>query len=296
MGKSTVTALAAVLGCAVNVSAGSSITDKTLVAWASPANLTQRGGSVLTIENPGGVFDAIVLGELSTARWMAGSDHYRRSQKQQQGNPAETADAKTLVQVAIVYRGRRITIYRDGRKYAEYTTGGSPVAFSTKSVVLMGLRHLDAGGARMFAGSVDDARIYNAALDAEEIASLRPNKPSARKPLGWWDFENGKPEDAMKTFPAGKLLGGARISRGRLHLDGRGAYMVVGKIERRRRVQTSGNQTDNNRALREMYLRDPHRPGYHFIVPEGLCGPFDPNAALFWRGRYHLMYIYQGPK
>jgi len=271
-------------------------TDKTMVAWVSPANLAQKGGSVLTIENPGGVFDAIVLGELARARWMAGSNNYLRTQKEQSGYPAETADARTLVQIAIVYKGRRITIYRDGRKYAEYTMGGPPVAFSSGSVVLIGLRHLDAGGPNAFAGTIDDARIYNAALDADTIAALKPNERSGPKPLGWWNFEAGKAEDVMRTFPAGKLLRGAKIAGGRLHVDGRGAYMAAGKVGRRARVASTGGQTDNARALRDIYLRDPHRPGYHFIVPEGLCGPFDPNAALFWRGRYHMMYIYQGPK
>ncbi|MHC4503866.1 MAG: GH32 C-terminal domain-containing protein, partial [Planctomycetota bacterium] len=198
--------------------------------------------------------------------------------------------------IAIVYKGRRVTIYRDGRRYAEYTMGGAPVAFSSGSVVLIGLRHLDAGGPNAFAGTIDDARIYNAALDADTIASLKPNERSGPKPLGWWNFEGGKAEDVMKTFPAGKLLRGAKIAGGRLHVDGRGAYMAAGKVGRRARVASTGGRTDNARALRDMYLRDPHRPGYHFIVPEGLCGPFDPNAALFWRGRYHLMYIYQGPK
>ena len=48
------------------------IADKTLVAWVSLANLTQGGGSVLTLENPGGEFDAIVFGEREPAKWMAG--------------------------------------------------------------------------------------------------------------------------------------------------------------------------------------------------------------------------------
>ena len=53
---------------------------------------------------------------------------------------------------------------------------------------------------------------------------------------------------------------------------------------------------DQVRALREKLLKDPHRPGYHFVTPEGFCGPFDPNAAIFWNGRYHLMYIVQTEK
>ncbi len=38
---------------------------------------------------------------------------------------------------------------------------------------------------------------------------------------------------------------------------------------------------------------DPHRPRFHFTAPEGFCSPFDPNGAIYWRGRYHLFYIYQ---
>lgn len=40
---------------------------------------------------------------------------------------------------------------------------------------------------------------------------------------------------------------------------------------------------------------DRHAPLYHFIAPEGQCRPFDPNGALFWKGTYHLFYIFQDP-
>ncbi|HUU68665.1 MAG TPA: glycoside hydrolase family 32 protein [Planctomycetota bacterium] len=50
---------------------------------------------------------------------------------------------------------------------------------------------------------------------------------------------------------------------------------------------------EHARALRAKYLDDPHRPGYHFVVPEGVHGPVDPNGGLFWNGRYHLCYIFQ---
>ncbi len=53
---------------------------------------------------------------------------------------------------------------------------------------------------------------------------------------------------------------------------------------------------DQVRALREKLLKDPHRPGYHFVSPEGRCAPFDPNGAIFWNGRYHMMYIVQTEK
>jgi beta-fructofuranosidase len=50
---------------------------------------------------------------------------------------------------------------------------------------------------------------------------------------------------------------------------------------------------ENTRALREKLLADPYRPGYHFVAMEGLAMPFDPNGAIFWKGRYHLFYIFQ---
>ncbi len=50
---------------------------------------------------------------------------------------------------------------------------------------------------------------------------------------------------------------------------------------------------ENARELRERILSDPERPGYHFVMPEGVAMPFDPNGAIYWKGRYHLFYIFQ---
>jgi len=47
------------------------------------------------------------------------------------------------------------------------------------------------------------------------------------------------------------------------------------------------------RALRERIVADPSRPGYHFVIPENIGMPFDPNGAIYWKGRYHLFYIFQ---
>ena len=47
------------------------------------------------------------------------------------------------------------------------------------------------------------------------------------------------------------------------------------------------------RTFREKLLSDPARPGYHFVMPEGIATPFDPNGAIYWKGRYHLFYIFQ---
>jgi len=47
------------------------------------------------------------------------------------------------------------------------------------------------------------------------------------------------------------------------------------------------------RHMRLKMLCDPYRPAYHFVCPEGLAMPFDPNGNVFWRGRHHMGYIYQ---
>jgi len=34
-------------------------------------------------------------------------------------------------------------------------------------------------------------------------------------------------------------------------------------------------------TLRDKLLRDPHRPGYHFAILDGIGSPFDVNGAIF---------------
>jgi beta-fructofuranosidase len=47
---------------------------------------------------------------------------------------------------------------------------------------------------------------------------------------------------------------------------------------------------------RDKLLKDKYRPIYHFVIPEGIAHPYDPNGAIYWRGRYHLFYIFQTVK
>jgi hypothetical protein len=202
------------------------VRDKTLVAWAAPATLDQAGGGVLTLEGPNDLFDSIVFGEAAPRRWMAGSDFFRRTFLHQDAWPQETADARTLVQIAVVYRGRQVTLYRNGALYAQYAMQGDPAAFGPDDTVFIGKRHLRAAGATCFSGEIEDARIYDRALTAEQITSLQPNLPSDPKPWAWWTFENDREEDLMRTFPAGEMVGKAHIERGRLCLDGRDSYAV----------------------------------------------------------------------
>ncbi len=99
----------------------------------------------------------------------------------------------------------------------------------------------------------------------------------------------------MNAFPSSTLVADARVIDGRLRLDQPGAYMMASrKTPDTGRVGSDPDNTNaTTRSLREKLLGDPFRPGYHFVVPEGRCMPFDPNGAIFWKGRYHLFYIFQ---
>jgi DNA-binding transcriptional regulator LsrR (DeoR family) len=73
------------------------------------------------------------------------------------------------VQIAIVYSGDEVTIYRNGQEYSRHTMIAEPHRFDLESVIVIGPRHL--GNSDFFAGAVEDARIYDRALTAEQIAA-----------------------------------------------------------------------------------------------------------------------------
>ena len=156
-------ALAAIVSLAPAQTPEPSLADKTLVVWVAPANLTQRGGSALTIDDGRDQFDGIVFGELAAAKWMAGSDMFSRTQKEQNDFPAETADAKTFVQIAIVYQGRQVTAYRNGQQYSQHTMATGPQAFGPQSIVMIGKRHRRQADKAHFGGAIDDAHLRSGA-------------------------------------------------------------------------------------------------------------------------------------
>ena len=70
-----------------------------------------------------------------------------------------------------------------------------PLVCGPQSVTVIGMKHLDQGDDAHFAGAIDDARIYDRALSAEQIGALKPNEPSDPKPWAWWTFS-----DQLRVF------------------------------------------------------------------------------------------------
>lgn len=274
--------------------------DKTLVAWVAPANLNQQGGSPLSLQS-GDQFDAIVLGERVRGKWMAGSHMYERTEADQGKNAAESTDAKSFVQIAIVYSNHRIRIYRNGELYADYPTQNVDLVKADNHIALFGLRHLGRGIGTPLAGRIDDARIYAQALTQDEIRALKPNEASAIKPLAWWDFEEKEVKDRAGRFTHNQVVGGAKVEDGKLVLDGK-SYLIAARSEKDAKRSEVGSAP---RATSGPYK--PETPSWPASPPDnwltfhlahpgpGGAFPGDPNCAFDYKGTYHLHYIYRNP-
>ncbi len=271
-------------------------TDKTLVAWVSLNDLEGAGGSVLTLQR-GDQFDAIVFGELKKGKWMAGSNYFKRT-SQEQDYPREAASNNELIQVAIVYKDNLITLFRNGKPLTSYHAQNIDLLSGKNQAIVFGLRHL-VGGNGYIEGAIDDARIYARALSADEIQSFHPNQPSPIKPWCWWDFEGEKIKDRAERFTHTRMAGGAKLIDGRLSLK-RTSIVVATQNE-----ETMDWAEWSHASLVNMEAYEPETPAmpdeipdhwltYHLVHPgPGRAVPGDPNAAFYYKGVYHLHYIYR---
>lgn len=203
------------------------LSNRTLMVWVTLSNLTQQGGSALTLEDPTGfdVFDGIVYGEQVTNRWINGSDNGGRwnSEAGTAASPEETSLGK--VWIAIVYgapasSADNIKIYRNGVLAADYVSGPRATYAAGVADVVIGVRHADLIGGtgtaegfdQFLAGSIDEARIYDTALTSSQIADISNgqvvlNNPGFEAPAlvvggftynlpGWTDIASGSPTNA----------------------------------------------------------------------------------------------------
>lgn len=265
------------------------LNEKTLVVWVFPENLAQQGGSALTIDDNAFHFDGIVFGELEPARWMAGSDLFSRTQRDQAKFPAETSTGDTLVQIAIVYSGKTITTFRNGELYSRHDVAGLQ-SFPDSSVVIIGPRHV--GNHEFFAGQIDDARLYNTALTEAHLKAIKPGIAGDLRPWAWWTFDEDSATEKTGRLAHTKLTPGASVKNGRLILDGRTGALFASAD--RNTVEQLASQ---KRRLGNVRSQPPEDLilNYHLMHPGDDSLPGDPNAAFCVDGVYHLHYIIQHP-
>ncbi len=146
------------------------LSEKTLEAWVSLADLEQGGGAAIAVESPDGrAFDAIVFGEREPKRWTAGSEGFVRTRDL--GQPVETASASDWIHMAAVYGAEgTVALYRNGEPYGlAYRPDAPPVRHAVGAArVVLGLRHTG-GGRPWLRGRVRSAAVHDRALSADEV-------------------------------------------------------------------------------------------------------------------------------
>ena len=153
-------------------------TDKTLVAWLTLSSLAPNntsGGPLSVGTSNWGVFDAIVYGERTGGQWMNGSDFWNRTLGNN-GGAAETLIEPNEIMISITYDStavNKIKIYRNGELYAQHNQG-TLASYAADGKVLIGPRAVTDG---YMNGYINEARIYNTALTASEIAALYAQGP-----------------------------------------------------------------------------------------------------------------------
>ena len=213
--------------------------DKTLVAWFTLNEPTDGGaaGGPLSVENQNGqwtVFDAIAYGERTGRQWMNGSDMWYRT-PENNGGTLETAESTNEIMVAMVFdasSGNQVRIYRNGALYAQHVPAFL-VSFDANAVALFGPRVSweDGEAWGYLNGKVNEARVYNTALSAAQIAGLQAEGPNpttdfvAAQLRHRWSFDDGTANDSVGTAN-GTLLGAASIADGQLHIPGSGKFVT----------------------------------------------------------------------
>ena len=146
--------------------------EKTLEVRVRLQTLQQSGGGAISLQTVDGhTFDAIVYGELESARWMPGSNGFQRTLSYR-ATAEDHADKEPVVMTQVHQADGTITAYRNGQPYGSPFRKDATVKYEAgKAQVIFGLRHgTDIGGNRTLKGVIASAKLYGKALTPEEVA------------------------------------------------------------------------------------------------------------------------------
>ncbi len=148
--------------------------EKTFEVRVQLDGLTQRAGGVMGVQDLRGVlFDSIVWAEKSERRWLAGSNNHARTLSFGGGEDRLAADEAVHVVITYAADGT-IRGYRNGEPYGKPIRKAALQPFHAGAAqVVFGLRHgTVANGNRALRGRIFEARLYDRALEAEEVKAL----------------------------------------------------------------------------------------------------------------------------
>jgi len=142
--------------------------EKTLEVWLRMAQLEQCCGAVIMVRSADGdVFDSISIGERGTSQWIAGSEDGSRTRGL--GGDAEHSATDWVHLAASYYRNGTIALYRNGIQYGDSYDAGALASFKSAEGAYVQLGRGIQGQQQQFTGDIDLARLYDQALDADQI-------------------------------------------------------------------------------------------------------------------------------
>jgi len=143
---------------------------KSLEVWVKVHNIDRGGGGVMGIQGQGDHFDTIVIGERKPRHWISGSNGFARTEDFKDSTPEQTPN-ETLHLVMVYEENGTTTLYRNGQPYGKPYRKGEATFRKDEASVIFGLRHLPPGGNKHLDISLLAARLYNRALNADEVAA-----------------------------------------------------------------------------------------------------------------------------
>jgi len=172
----------------LKASSNITLTEKTIYARAFVNDINVRGGALVSLNQQNrSDFDAIVMGEFSPGKIVAGSHNWCRTETKESGSFSNAQE----VQIAITYKqvtpqSFKVTVYMNGTQLYAFENKPGQIKGThcganqnlptyTNPFVLIGTRHL-IGNSNNPAGSVsvtmEEVRIYNMSLSEADARAL----------------------------------------------------------------------------------------------------------------------------
>lgn len=129
----------------------------------------QPGGGVMAVQGKDGVFDSLSFGGKGSRLWLPASEGGKRTMPFEASTPEP--ESREMIHLAIVYLpAGTITVYRNGEPYGRPYKKGPALTFAGKDAsVVFGVDHLAAGASNHLSMIIDEARLYNRALNLNEV-------------------------------------------------------------------------------------------------------------------------------
>ena len=174
---------------------GPDITELTLMSWISLDSYARTSGSALTLDEVStDQFCGIVWAERVDKQWMSGSSYFRRTNDFP--NAVTEEETGEMLFIAITYKNvddqYEITGYRNGESLGGYkVTTGLRTWSAGDSEAIWGKRHANGlTGPGELNAHIEESRIYNVALTADEIMDLHtggltPVEPQSKLATQW---------------------------------------------------------------------------------------------------------------